>query len=238
MVQLQRREVALSIVPMRSYRARRSNIAAAMETLGMRLIGRWMAKFQSQVGIRLTSNNRRTEIDLLTSGIRYSKMTAQRTGTPGVVGGTDQAAWPKTRLARVCTATTSTAMADIRTTHRPASTTNIFGDNRGSAILGTSNHLRLAAAPTFAIMALLTGVIGSPKDLLCPAAHDVSPLTGMAAMYLLMSIFHSPPWLKLISSRRKTAPARPVLRMTAVCSGRSYNNGLPRRSTASMQPER
>jgi hypothetical protein len=81
MVQLQRREVALSIVPMRSYRARRSNIAAAMETLGMRLIGRWMAKFQSQVGIRLTSNNRRTEIDLLTSGIRYSKMTALRTGT-------------------------------------------------------------------------------------------------------------------------------------------------------------
>jgi hypothetical protein len=35
------------------------------------------------------------------------------------------------------------------------------------------------------------------------AAHDVSPLSGMAAMYLLMSIFHSPPWLKLISSGRK-----------------------------------
>jgi hypothetical protein len=94
-------------------------------------------------------------------------------------------------------------MADIQTAHRPTSTPNIFGDGRGSAIRGASNYLRLAAAPTFAIMALLTGVIGTPKDLVCSAAHDASPLTGMAAMYLLMSIFHSPPWLKLISSRRK-----------------------------------
>lgn len=91
-------------------------------------------------------------------------------------------------------------MADIQTTHRPASMTNIFGDSRGSAILWVSNCLRLAAAPTFAIMALLTGVVGSPNDLLCSAAHDASPITGMVAMYLLMSIFHSPPWLKLISS--------------------------------------
>jgi hypothetical protein len=118
------------------------------------------------------------------------------------------------------------AMADIQTTHRPASTTSIFVDSRGSAILGASNYLRLVAAPTFAIMALLAGVIGSPKALLCSAAHDESPLTGMAAMYLLMSIFHSPPWLKLISSRRKGRPARPVLHMRAVCSGRSRNNGV------------
>jgi hypothetical protein len=87
-----------------------------------------------------------------------------------------------------------------------ASTTNIFGGNRGSAILGASNYLRLAAAPTCAIMALLTGVNGSPTDLLCSAAHDASPLSGMAAMYLLMSIFHAPPWLKLLSSRRKRSP--------------------------------
>jgi hypothetical protein len=117
-------------------------------------------------------------------------------------------------------------MADIQTTHRPATTTSIFGDGRGSAILGASNYLRLAAAPTFAIMALLTGVIGSPKALLCSAAHDESPLTAMAAMYLLMSSFHSPPWLKLISSRRKRRPAPPVLHMRAVGSGRSRNNGV------------
>jgi hypothetical protein len=49
-------------------------------------------------------------------------------------------------------------------------------------------------------MALLTGVGGGPPDMLCSAAH-ASPLSGMAAMYLLMSAFHSAPWLKLISNR-------------------------------------
>ena len=62
--------------------------------------------------------------------------------------------------------------------------------------------LRLAAAPTFAIMALLSAVGGGSKDLLCSAAHDSSPLTGMVAMYVLMSIFHSLPWLKLVSAWR------------------------------------
>jgi hypothetical protein len=61
--------------------------------------------------------------------------------------------------------------------------------------------LRLAAAPTFAIMALLTFVDSGPTDMFC-SAHDASPVTGMVAMYVLMSIFHSPPWLKLISGWR------------------------------------
>ncbi len=60
--------------------------------------------------------------------------------------------------------------------------------------------LSLAAAPTFAILALLTSVVGeSAPAILC--AHDASPLSGMAAMYGLMSAFHSAPWLKLISGR-------------------------------------
>jgi len=57
--------------------------------------------------------------------------------------------------------------------------------------------LSLAAAPTFAIMALLTGLGGSPMDSLCSSGHGV-PLSGMVTMYLLMSAFHSPPWLNLI----------------------------------------
>ena len=61
------------------------------------------------------------------------------------------------------------------------------------------------ATPTFAIMALLTGLGGSPPDMLCSAAQDASPLSGMVPMYLLMSAFHSAPWLKLISSRRSGA---------------------------------
>ena len=62
--------------------------------------------------------------------------------------------------------------------------------------------LHLAAAPTFAIMALLSAVDGSPNEMLCSTMHDASPWTGMVAMYVLMSIFHSQPWLKLISSWR------------------------------------
>jgi hypothetical protein len=62
--------------------------------------------------------------------------------------------------------------------------------------------LSLAAAPTFAIMAFLTGIQdGGMPRMLC-SAHDASPLTGMVPMYVLMSAFHSAPWLKLISSRR------------------------------------
>jgi hypothetical protein len=62
--------------------------------------------------------------------------------------------------------------------------------------------LCFAAAPTFAIMALLTAFLRvGPPDMLCAAAQHASPLSGMAAMYWLMSAFHSAPWLKLISSR-------------------------------------
>jgi hypothetical protein len=71
---------------------------------------------------------------------------------------------------------------------------------------GAVHWLGLAAAPTFAIMALLTGILGGgPPDVLCSAAHDASPLSGMASMYVLMSAFHSAPWLKLISGRRSGA---------------------------------
>ena len=62
--------------------------------------------------------------------------------------------------------------------------------------------LHLAAAPTFALMALLTAVDTGPTDMFCSSMHEASPLTGMVAMYALMSIFHSQPWLKLISSWR------------------------------------
>jgi hypothetical protein len=67
---------------------------------------------------------------------------------------------------------------------------------------GAANFLSLAAAPTFAGMALLTGVLGSgPADVLCSATHGASPLSGMVLMYALMSAFHLGPWLKLICSR-------------------------------------
>jgi hypothetical protein len=68
---------------------------------------------------------------------------------------------------------------------------------------GASSWLTLAAAPTFATMALTTGFLGGgPGYMLC-SAEPAPHLGGMVPMYLLMSAFHSAPWLKLISDRSR-----------------------------------
>ncbi len=78
---------------------------------------------------------------------------------------------------------------------------------RNAAPLRTADWLALAAAPTFAAMALLTGVSGN-GDMICSAGPSASPLGGMVVMYLLMSAFHATPWLKL-NARRRDAARRP-----------------------------
>ena len=89
-------------------------------------------------------------------------------------------------------------------TQRETAASSTGGDK--AAALGAADWVCLAAAPTFAIMALLTGVLGGgPPDMLCSAAHDASPLSGMVPMYMLMSAFHSAPWLKLIAGWRSDA---------------------------------
>lgn len=67
--------------------------------------------------------------------------------------------------------------------------------------LWAGHALALAATPTFAMMALLSEVAGGgPAAMLCSAA-PMSLLGGMGTMYLLMSVFHAAPWLKLIQAR-------------------------------------
>ena len=57
--------------------------------------------------------------------------------------------------------------------------------------------LGLAASPTFALMALIAAA-DAPPLALCAAGVRILPVDGMTAMYALMSLFHLPPWLKLV----------------------------------------
>jgi hypothetical protein len=75
-------------------------------------------------------------------------------------------------------------------------------DSGKAAALRAADWLCLAAAPAFAIMALLTGALGGGQMAMMCGTQDASPLIGMVPMYLLMSAFHSAPWLTLISARR------------------------------------
>jgi hypothetical protein len=91
-------------------------------------------------------------------------------------------------------------MSEAHTGRRGSGT--VDGENGNAAAIAGADFLYLAAAPTFAIMALLTGVLGGGSpDALCSIAN-ASPLSGMVPMYVLMSAFHSAPWLRLILSRR------------------------------------
>ena len=82
-------------------------------------------------------------------------------------------------------------------------TANADAGEGDAAPRGAADWLGLAAAPTFAVMALLTGIgSGGPADLLCSAMSHASALGGMVPMYLLMSAFHLGPWLRLLSRQR------------------------------------
>jgi hypothetical protein len=57
-------------------------------------------------------------------------------------------------------------------------------------------------------MAFIAGAGGGgPMAGMCSPLGDGWAPSGMAPMYLLMSAFHSPPWLKLISRLRRAEPA-------------------------------
>jgi len=76
-------------------------------------------------------------------------------------------------------------------------------DSGKRAALCAADWLGLAAAPSFAVMALLTGFSGvGTMAIICGRGAEPSWLGGMVPMYLLMSGFHSGSWLKLLADRR------------------------------------
>jgi hypothetical protein len=63
-----------------------------------------------------------------------------------------------------------------------------------------SGWLGLAAAPVFGPMAVMSA-FGPQGMTMCSAASASGPIDSMALMYLLMGLFHLPPWLRLLSRR-------------------------------------
>lgn len=82
----------------------------------------------------------------------------------------------------------------------PDPISNRIGD--ASHGLDLAAGMRLAAAPTFAVMALLNLLASSPVNMLCSAGPGMRSLGGMTLMYALMGVFHAGPWLKLARSWR------------------------------------
>jgi hypothetical protein len=79
-----------------------------------------------------------------------------------------------------------------------ASSTANGGSARAWQVRGATGWLALAASPTFALMAWIAANDASPMAL-CSSASNILPINGMTAMYLLMSLFHLSPWLRLAS---------------------------------------
>jgi len=77
---------------------------------------------------------------------------------------------------------------------------------RDTVLRWVTHGLALAASPTFAIMAVLTGLPGDGHAAMHGAVGHTSPLSGMVTMYVLMSVFHAAPWLRLFRAGTPTAP--------------------------------
>ena len=68
-----------------------------------------------------------------------------------------------------------------------------------------ADGLALAAAPTFALMAISTGAWGADVGQMLCAGEQGLQIGGMTVMYIFMSIFHLTPWLRLLQTGKREA---------------------------------
>jgi hypothetical protein len=73
--------------------------------------------------------------------------------------------------------------------------------DRAAMVRRIADWLSLAAAPAFAVMMFVNILGDGGAGALCMGAPRAWPFDGMAQMYLLMSIFHLAPWLRLVGGR-------------------------------------
>ncbi|MFB8341036.1 hypothetical protein ACWGNA_03750 [Brucella cytisi] len=71
-----------------------------------------------------------------------------------------------------------------------------------------SGWIGLAATPTFALMAWISAV-GSQDIMMCSGASTFVSINSMAVMYVLMSLFHLSPWIKLFAARFQLPNTKP-----------------------------
>lgn len=72
-------------------------------------------------------------------------------------------------------------------------------EDQGRARPVVATVLAYAAAPAFAVMSVLTVLPADAAPTTCLGGSESSFLGGMAWMYLMMSVVHLPPWLKLLA---------------------------------------
>lgn len=80
------------------------------------------------------------------------------------------------------------------------------GERRGMRRPPAASWLTFSAAPAFAVMSVLS-VMPEAAPTTCLGGPEGSFLGGMAWMYLMMSVVHLPPWLRLFA--RLEAADRP-----------------------------
>ena len=82
------------------------------------------------------------------------------------------------------------------------------GERRGARRPSAASWLTFAAAPAFAVMSVLSVMPAEAAPTTCLGGSESSFLGGMAWMYLMMSVVHLPPWLRLLA--RLEAADRPL----------------------------
>jgi hypothetical protein len=98
-------------------------------------------------------------------------------------------------------------MADIHITN---ARDDACFESKSALVARLAKGISLAAAPTFALMALLDYRSASAMDGMC-SSGPMAPLSGMVPMYLLMSTFHCGPWFTLFLPKLNSQqPEKPL----------------------------